>query len=717
LGNILRKTFISLFIASALSTPATLYCKQLYLLEQVVDQNGQPISDWIEYNQAFTIKLVTDSSQPQAPKTKSQFQLNQPEEFQVMLGDADISSFFEFQKNQLIFSGGLPLPAGENQLTVNQLIEGQWIEAGSSQLSVMSSSGFKQAEWTKTLEINLNSQLDEKVSGDATPSDKPQYTEVTTSIGISSHHENDNYSINSQINLLHVSNREQAIQFNGRLIQASKLDISDYSASVIAGNHQINIGHTSFGNNALLIDGLSRRGISWQYQNENELTFNGAILSGSDLVGYNNLLGLSDYSEQFVNSLGFGFNTFTDSRISLRIEGSYLDAERKSQNDFGIGEVASAESNQGIGFRLIATDSEDKLSGDLTFGFSRYDNPDDFELNQGDVLVALETDVAVAYNLNLSYKLLQDWQSPWGSLGNITLNANQSSAEPLYQTLTAYVQANVENKLLDAQYQFGNISGNLTYQTSRDNLDNLINLLTTKTNNSSFSSNLPLAQIFQNDKDGSTPANWLPSIDYSFQKTHQFAINSPNEETSGFNDESHLPDQLTTSHNLASNWQLETISFSLQSSHSFQDNRQIGRENSDFSSLQHSVSTNWQQNESTAWSLSLGKNRQADIENNKNLYSQSVSISYNWQSIDGLGINLNYGLSKDKDSLKEASSLSTNADLALVKSLIEGEWWLPISGSISLRINYNDGETIDNVFDQSSRFGTKTAQLGFSFSL
>ncbi|MCF6194414.1 MAG: hypothetical protein L3J46_08810, partial [Kangiellaceae bacterium] len=490
----------------------------------------------------------------------------------------------------------------------------------------------------------------------------------------------------------------------------------DYSASFASGNHQVVIGHTSFGSNSLLIDGLSRRGISWQYKNENELTFNGAILSGSDIVGYNNFFGLADYSEQYVNALGFGVNTFTDSRISLRIEGTYLDAERLSQSDFGIGEVASSETNKGLGFHFIASGIDGQFSGDLTIGFSRYNNPDDLNLSLGDDLVALDVDTAVAHNLNLSFKLIQEWESPWGTNTNITINANHSKAEPLYQTLTAFVQANVKNKLLAAQYQLGNVSGNFGVQSSRDNLDNLVNLLTTKTNNTSFSSSLPTAQIFLSEGIEEEPSIWLPQLDYSFQETHQYALTSPNTNESGFNDGSHLPDQLTTAHSLSASWQLHSYSFSLQTSHNNQDNRQVGREDSDFINLQHSASINWQQNDTTAWSFSLGKNRQADLENNKVQYSESFTISYNWQSLEGLGLAVNYGLSKDDDSLNEAKNTSTTADISLVKNLVNGEWWFPANGSVSLRFNYNDSKSIDNVFDQANRFGTKTAQLGINLS-
>ena len=177
-----------------------------------------------------------------------------------------------------------------------------------------------------------------------------------------------------------------------------------------------------------------------------------------------------------------------------------------------------------------------------------------------------------------------------------------------------------------------------------------------------------------------------------------------------------MPDQITQAHGIASSWQFDQHSFALQSNRSTQDNRQTGRENADFENLQHSLSLNLQQNDNTSWTFSFGSNRQKDVEANKIQYSKSIALSYNWQSITGLAFSFNYGLSKDDDSLDETENTSTNADISLVKNLTKGEWWIPAEGSISFRINYNDSESIDRIFDQASRFGNTVAQLGINLS-
>ncbi len=703
----MKMKFLYLVFVATGIFPRLIHAQQQYTLSELHTSQGEVISDWISNNQAFTIQLKAEEA-PVDPVTHSQFQ--------VLIADNDVSTLFEFKQGRLVFGGGIPLPAGENNLAVKQFINGKWHDIGQSQIKIMTSSGFKQSQWSPKLELNINSQIKEKTTGNSTASERPTFSDVTARIGLISHHENDDMVIDSNINLLSVSNRTQAIQFGNKAANASKFDVADYLVSVQKGNNKISLGQVSYGSNALLVDNLSRRGITWQYQNEANSTINGAVLNGSDIVGYNNITGLANLKKQYVKVLGFGFNTLTDSRISLRIEGNYLDAQRTAQNDFGIGEIPSAEKNQGMAFKATAVDSKGKLNADFTLGLSRYTNPDDTNLDFGDVLVPLKTKTALAYNVNLSYILLQDWETPWQSPLSLTLLANHAKTEPLYQTLTAFVQANVLTQMVGGQYQIGNINGNISLQRAEDNLDKLENILTTRTRNSSFSSSIPLAQIFTKDETENAPNPWLPGLDYSYQSTHQFAVNSPNAIISGFNGGSHLPDQITTTHTLSSNWQLDTDSISLQSSYSFQNNLQIGRELSDFKSLQHALSYNLQQNDHASWSFAIGRNRQNDLENQKIQYSNTITISFNWQSSDGLSFNANYGLSKDDDSKKEGENIATNTDIGLIKNLVRGQWWFPADGSISFRINYNDGRNIDRVFNLQNKFSTTTAQLGINLS-
>jgi hypothetical protein len=723
------KKLTGLLVGAMLTSQAEVIATPKYQVDKLVSNQGEPLSDWITHNQAFSINLKTPLS-PAASNLEKNLPLKMSPitsdltqhietavlfEFQILLGDSDITSLFELQDRQLVFLGGIPLPSGENEILVSQFVDGQWVEIGSHNLNVLTSNGFKQAKWTPRLEININSQLNESVSGDSVESERPTFNDASANIGFSGYHQNDALTMETNINLFAVSNREQAIQFATRNNLASKLDVADYSVNLANGSHQLIVGHTSYGNNSLLIDNLSRRGVSWQYQNDNELTFNGAILSGSDLVGYNNFLGLSDYSEQFVKSVGVGFKVLKDSRISLRIEGVYLDAQKQSINDFGVGAVTSSENNEGMGLRVTAADAESRIDADLTLGLSSYNNPQDAELSQGDTLVELKVKDALAHNLNLNYLLIQDWETSWGTIANISVNANHSSVAPLYQTLTASIQANVESSRLGAHYQFGNLTGNLAVQTSRDNLDNIVSLLTTKINIDSFSFNAPLAQIIS-DFVSQENSVWIPILDFSFQKMHQFATNSPDFQLSGFNDNSHLPNQLTTNNQLTSSWQFEAVSFSLQSIHSEQDNRQVGREQSDLTNLLNSVNLNIQQNESTSWGVSLSKNRALNQEDSNVQISQSASVSYNWQSLEHLAFAVNYGFSKETDSLNKTKNTSTTFALSIAKNLINGDWWLPFDGNVTLRLNYNDSKQVDNVFEQNSYFGTSTAQLGINLS-
>lgn len=689
------------FVSETLASETTAQFNAIELL--TADQ--MPVSEWLRNNEAFIIQLTPAGEHSEPSLT-----------FQVFAGDTDLSALFDYQDQQLVFSGAIPLPPGEMELAVYQYYQDDWQFVGSAPLKVMSVNGVKKAEWDTSLSVTVASQLDEQVSGDATPSERARFSDVTAALGITSEHEVHDTRITSQFNLLSVSNRQQAIQFGNRLNDASKLDISDYLVAVENGGHQVQLGHTSYGNNSLVVDGLSRRGVSWAYRNEDNMELNGAVLSGSDFVGYNNFFGLADYSQQHIKALGFGMNLSGESALQLRLEATYMDGKRQAVNDFGIGEIASAETNKALGLKLLATDTDGKLNADLSVAASRYENPDDANLNFGEDLVELDTDTAIAHQFNLSYQLIDNAESALGYT-RLTLNASHASAEPLYQTLTAFVQANVRSSVIGAQYQVGAISGQISSSSSRDNLDNLVTLLTTRTRTDSLSMSTSLAELFDKDVYQEGATSLWPGLDYSYQNNHQYAINSPDENQSGFNDTSHLPDQVTDNHSLSLAWQVADYSLSVQSSYSLQDNRQAGREEADYRNLQHAINLNIQQSASTSWAIGLNKNRQFDQLNQKALYSEGITLSYQWQSENGWAVSVNYGLSEDDDSRNESTNTATTADLVLSKTIDSNTWSLPLDGSVNLSVNYNDSELRDNLFDFFNQFGTTTVQLGVNFNL
>ena len=703
--------FLILLLVSWLGTTAikSAVLSSSYDGIQLVDSELNPITDWVTNNQGFIIQLIGAEQSPQISEVSAQ-------EFQIFADETDITALFEYRNHQLIFSGGTSIPPGELSIEVFQADGENWISIGRETIKLMTASGVKRAEWNTSLSVTVDSQLDERVSGDATPSERPTYSDVTSALGITTDHEINDTTINSQFNLLSVSNRQQAIQFGQRFEQAAKLDLSDYQVNIKQGNHDIVLGHTSYGSNSLIVDNLSRRGLSWIYRDDDELEFNGALLSGSDIVGYRNITGLSDYSEQHIKALGVGMNFFEESAYRVRLEATYMDGQRQALNDFGIGEIASPETNKALGLKFILSDDIGHLNADLTIAASRYNNPNDVGFDLSDQLVELSIETAHAHQLNLSYQLLDNIETVVGNT-SVSLTASHTRAEPLYQTLTAFVQANVRSAAVAAQYQVGLINGQLNSTESRDNLANLASLLTTQSESDGLSINIPLADMTRDDDEDSSSISIWPSVDYSFQASHQYALNSPEQNISGFNNSSHLPDQKTTNHSMSLGWQLNDYNLSMQSSYGLQDNRQVGRENADYNNLQHAINLYIQQSNTTSWAIGLSKNRQFDQLNQKALYSDSINVTYSWVSDTGWSVNLNYGLSEDDDSNNESTNTATTANLAISKDIDGSSWQLPLSGSMTLSVNYNDSEFEDNLFDLFNQFGTTTIQLGISLNI
>lgn len=205
---------------------------------------------------------------------------------------------------------------------------------------------------------------------------------------------------------------------------------------------------------------------------------------------------------------------------------------------------------------------------------------------------------------------------------NLTLTARHARADVLYKSLGALVDANLDSYVLGADASIGPVASQLAYRWTQDNIDNLPTLLTTRTRGLTFGLNLPTPTLFDNIAD----QLWLPNVSYALERVHQQAMNTPNPELSGFDDPSQLPDQVTQPDALDFGWTGEHWEFSYRLSYSREDNRQPGREQADFDTLENRVSLGLRPSDTLNLMLGLGRNRKQDQE--QALASYSIDYSF-----------------------------------------------------------------------------------------
>jgi hypothetical protein len=181
----------------------------------------------------------------------------------------------------------------------------------------------------------------------------------------------------------------------------------------------------------------------------------------------------------------------------------------------------------------------------------------------------------------------------------------------------AHVQADAENNGLNVNSTVGPISLQAMTTGTRDNLDGIESILTTRTRNRSVNSAVAIGSLL-----GASGWYW-PNLTLSWQRMRQYGeavpINSDFTPT-------HVPDQVSTSESANLSWSQGLWNLSYSLSRSFQDNRQTGRENSDFRAATHTVGLGVTPARSISVNVDFSADRQHNLEANTTQRMKRVGV-------------------------------------------------------------------------------------------
>jgi hypothetical protein len=248
------------------------------------------------------------------------------------------------------------------------------------------------------------------------------------------------------------------------------------------------------------------------------------------------------------------------------------------------------------------------------------------------------------------------------------------------------------------------------HSNSEDNIDRLPNLLKTKNKSDTFSLSLPLQTVVQNNN------IFIPTISYSYQHTTQNGsiVSAAN---GNFNDPSKIPDQINVSQNIGLAWKFsDALSFDYKFSNTFQDNRQPGRENADFSNLGHQFSVGWQSSQQLRFSLGYNFSSNQNIERQVTRFSQSPTLGVNWDIIPDLSLAFNYNLNRDSDSAGESSVQANSLDLLLTWNFKTNTFGRENPGSVFLRYGYQSNLNRVSIGNVNTDATINTVSTGLSLS-
>ena len=536
---------------------------------------------------AVTVSPVADAPDWIRSSAAAQLVLSRPITVEdgriaVFVGDTDWSGLAETSGALLTLRpAGVGFPPGEHTITVYLVGgSGQWNEIGRSTLRVLTGAGFEKAVATPVVEVGLAGQSVLRRTPEVPPGDRDTFHDLNLRAGLDTTHVRSGWTTTSQVQLIGVNTRSQALRFGELQDEAPMLDLGSYQVGVRNGVAALALGHGSFGAHRLLLNGFASRGLSGALQLGPVADVSLAAVNGSAIVGYGNPFGVGDGEHRVVNAT-VGLELVPTRRGALRVAASLMDGSVQAQSNFNQGAIRDAEESRGLGLQVTATDAAARFQLDAGFARSRFINPLDPLTPTGLAIVPVRETTRNARYLDASYALVQGASIGRQALASLTTGFRHSRVDPLYRSVALPVRADVEQNAVDVTAALGAFLSQFTWDHSRDNLADLDSVLTTQSRQILWSNALPLQSLGAASQHA---AAW-PTLSYTLSRVHQFGEGLP--QGGLFDSLSQIPDQVSVNHVAGVVWQGAVWRGGYSWNRSLQDNRQPGRENADLLNVMH----------------------------------------------------------------------------------------------------------------------------------
>ena len=556
---------------------------------------------------------------------------------------------------------------------------------------------------------NIRSQVLD-IRNPAVTSQRPTFINIDFTGGLSTENQIGKTKVKSKFTVVGTSFQPESLRFNELRERASQIDLSEYAIESNDGNNQFAVGHLCFGNHPFLLNNLCTRGISAKVKLNKFTDLSLARISSTGIVGLDNIFGLGR-GDNILNGGNLGFQVAQNQGGGVRLETTWMSGVRAPINSVNVGGVVEAEQSEGVGIRVTGSDDTSRLKADAGFANSTFFNPaaNDPQLTGGGNVTQLQPVNKNAWYAEASYDLLRDIKLDSSRTLSAAMNVRTERIDPQFGTLGASLQAD----RLQTQYALNmNVAGaSIQFQQnfSEDNLASLPNLLRTNNQNTNFNLGIPLQTVLQ------TQNSLLPNLTYGLQQTHQLSSISA-AANGGFNNPSQIPDQLNTTHQFGLDWTFGDLTFNYKYANTFQDNRQVGRENADTRNISHQLSTNWQINPQLRFNLGYNFLSNDNIEQQITNFTSSPTLGLSWELNPGLLFAFNYNLSNNSDSRDRAANRAESLELLLTYNFKLNSFGRDLPGTSFIRYNKQSASSRDTFNNINSDAANDAITAGFSLS-
>ncbi len=500
----------------------------------------------------------------------------------LVVGGMDVSGLTRLSTLTLTYLPELAgLPRGEVEVEVYRVEgeDGGWEALGRFPLQVRRAPGVDRVEWDPGMTLGSQGRWAGEQDPDPGPGPRDTYQDWTGNLNLRGALLRGEARMSGEATMVGVSRRDDALRFGELAEEAPRFDLSSYRVGVEPGSRglRLQLGQGRQGNHPDLLRGHQARGVQAEGRLPGGVEVATALLHGSQRVGWSDLTGVGNPDHRILASQA-GIDLLGQRSGRLALEATWVDGSRLPLSSFQRAEVVEAERGRGYGLRMEAATPGNRLQGGLSLARSRHRTPPD-----PTVEVMVESDARSRFHHalrgNASLVIFQGVALPRGMQASLRGSVRVGRVDPFYRALGTFVRGDLLERVGEMQADLGPLALALTLDRSRDNLDLVPSILTTRTNRRSVRVALPLRRL--PSADGSIPERsaLLPSVVYQHNQTHQFGANVP---VDGGFEPSHIPDQMNDVHNVGLDWSQGRTRAGVRVGHTFQDNRQPGRETMDF---------------------------------------------------------------------------------------------------------------------------------------
>ncbi len=522
--------------------------------------------------------------------------------------------------------------------------------------------GFDKFETTPGLNIGMKSQFAETHFPDANRPDRPRFMDATLQGTWRSEMARGTWKMNQQFDLVGSSFRNEALRFGQLQREAPLVDLSSYQMQFQNGTRRLVMGHSSAGAQRHLLNNFGSRGFNFTLPINTRLDATLVAMNGTNVVGWSNFTGLANRRHRLFAAI-VGLELLAKRPGGLRLEGGVSDAWFTADRvNFNQNNINDGERSRGASARVLAKNKSERVRIDAGYTRSQFSNPEDPLLNQGASLVPSRVTTRNARYADVSFDLLKDFsfivtplidpnapapaaqtvnaQAPPPEIFepkklNLTFNYRHERVDPLFKSIGAAAQPDVDTNQAELIGTFGELSFSAAHTRLNDNLAGIQTILRTNTRRTAFNATTPLQALFRlRQSTTPVPNVWLPRLGYAFERVSAYAAFTPL--GGGFDELGALPDQRNTTHTATSEWQFgerfKNLRVAYSLNHSMQDNRALTRERADLQNFVHGLAVGMQPMPTLDFAFEINfedANNREQIRTDRTL---RYGLTANWQA-------------------------------------------------------------------------------------